>query len=94
MSWFSPEELPENKYYIFGKDGGKNLAQYMDIPLLGQIPIVMSIRESGDSGIPAAWFEDTATGNSFRELALNVIRQCAYRNENLKPTERVRVKKR
>jgi len=94
MAWFSPEELPENKYYIFGKDGGKNMAQYMDIPLLGQIPIVMGIREGGDSGIPAAWLEETATGNSFRELALNVIEQCAYRNENLKPTERVRVKKR
>lgn len=94
MAWFTPAELPENKYYIFGKDGGKNLAEKMDIPLLGQIPIVMSIREGGDSGIPAAWREETATGNSFRELATNVINQLEYRNENLKPTERVRVKKR
>jgi ATP-binding protein involved in chromosome partitioning len=94
MSWFSPEELPENRYYIFGKDGGKNLAQYMDIPLLGQIPIVMGIREGGDSGVPAAWLEETTPGNAFRELAQNVIQQVEFRNQNLKPTERVRVKKR
>jgi ATP-binding protein involved in chromosome partitioning len=94
MSWFTPAELPENKYYIFGKDGGKNLAEKMGIPFLGQIPIVMSIREGGDNGIPAAWNEDTVTGNSFKELATNVIQQLEYRNENLKPTERVRVKKR
>ncbi len=94
MSWFTPAELPENKYYIFGKDGGKNLAQKMDIPLLGQIPIVMSIREGGDKGIPVAWEEDTVIGKSFTELAANVIQQLDYRNENLKPTERVRIKKR
>jgi ATP-binding protein involved in chromosome partitioning len=94
MSWFSPAELPENKYYIFGKDGGKNLAKEMGIPFLGQIPIVMSIREGGDNGIPVAWKEDTATKNSFMELAANVMQQLNYRNENLKPTERVRVKKR
>lgn len=94
MSWFTPAELPENKYYIFGKDGGKDLAQKMDIPLLGQIPIVMSIREGGDSGIPVAWNNDTVTGNAFAELAANVIQQVEYRNANLKPTERVHVKKR
>ena len=94
MSWFTPEELPENKYYIFGKDGGKNLAQEMDIPFLGQIPIVMSIREGGDFGIPVAWREDTTMPNYFNELAINVIHQLEYRNANLKPTERVRVKKR
>jgi ATP-binding protein involved in chromosome partitioning len=94
MSWFTPAELPENKYYIFGKDGGKNLAHDMGIPFLGQIPIVMSIREGGDNGIPAAWSEETVTGNSFKELAANVIEQLRIRNENLKPTERVRVKKR
>ena len=94
MSWFTPEELPENKYYIFGKDGGKNLAEQMEIPFLGQIPIVMSIREGGDSGVPAASDEESVTGKSFNELAVNVIRQLEYRNANLKPTERVRVKKR
>jgi len=94
MSWFTPAELPDNKYYIFGKDGGKNLAQYMDIPLLGQIPIVMSIREGGDSGIPSAWNEEKGGENSFAVLAHNVIEQLEFRNINLKPTERVRVKKR
>ena len=94
MSWFTPEELPENKYYIFGKDGGKNMAQYMGIPFLGQVPIVMSIREGGDLGIPVAWNENSTAGNSFKELAYNVIQQLEYRNKNLKPTERVRVKKR
>jgi len=94
MSWFTPAELPENKYYIFGKDGGKNLAEKMGIPLLGQIPIVMSIREGGDNGIPVAWEDDTTVGNSFSALAANVIQQLNYRNENLKPTERVHIKKR
>jgi ATP-binding protein involved in chromosome partitioning len=94
MSWFTPDELPENKYYIFGKDGGKNLAQAMDIPLLGQIPIVMSIREGGDAGIPEAWKDQSPIGIAFAELAANVIQQLDFRNENLKPTERVRVKKR
>ena len=94
MSWFTPTELPENKYYIFGKDGGKNLATEMGIPFLGQIPIVMSIREGGDNGIPCAWNEDSISGDSFKELAINVVHQLEYRNQNLKPTERVRVKKR
>lgn len=93
MSWFTPAELPENRYYIFGKDGGKNLAEYMGIPLLGQIPIVMGIREGGDSGIPLAWLEEDEGENSFSSLARNVIEQLDYRNQNLKPTERVRVKK-
>ena len=93
MSWFTPEELPENKYYIFGKDGGKNLAQELGIPCLGQIPIVMSIREGGDHGTPAALDEETASGLAFKELASNVVQQLEYRNSNLKPTERVRIKK-
>jgi ATP-binding protein involved in chromosome partitioning len=94
MSWFTPAELPENKYYLFGKDGGKNLAQDLDIPLLGQIPIVMSIREGGDTGIPEALKDQSPIGLAFAELAANVIQQLDFRNENLKPTERVRVKKR
>jgi ATP-binding protein involved in chromosome partitioning len=93
MSWFTPEELPDNRYYIFGKDGGKNLAEEMGIACLGQIPIVLSIREGGDLGIPVAWGDGTVMGKVFKELAINVIRQLEYRNENLKPTERVRVKK-
>ena len=93
MSWFTPEELPDNKYYIFGKDGGRNLAREMSIPFLGQIPIVMSIREGGDRGIPVAWSENSITGKAFIALAANVIDQLSYRNENLRPTERVRIKK-
>ena len=93
MSWFTPEELPDNKYFIFGKDGGRNLAEEMSIPFLGQIPIVMSIREGGDQGIPVAWSENSPTGKAFLDLAANVIEQLNYRNENLRPTERVRVKK-
>jgi len=93
MSWFTPEELPDNKYYIFGKDGGKDLARDLDIPFLGQIPIVMGIREGGDLGIPVAWREETATGIAFKTLAANVIEQLDYRNANLRPTERVRIKK-
>ncbi len=93
MSWFTPEELPEHKYYIFGKDGGKDLANDLGIPLLGQIPIVMNIREGGDMGIPVAWRDETVTGIAFKVLADNVIQQLDYRNANLKPTERVRVKK-
>jgi len=93
MAWFTPDELPDNRYYIFGKDGGKNLAERMEIPFLGQIPIVMSIREGGDGGIPAAFDEKSVTGISFKDLAANVVEQLGYRNANLKPTERVHVKK-
>ena len=94
MAWFTPEELPGNKYYIFGKEGGKNLAEKLGIPLLGQVPIVMGIREGGDSGIPAALDQESPMGLCFKNLADNVIQQLEFRNLNLKPTERVRVKKR
>jgi ATP-binding protein involved in chromosome partitioning len=93
MSWFTPEELPDNKYYIFGKDGGKDLARELDIPFLGQIPIVMGIREGGDQGIPVACNDNTASALAFMALAGQVIQQLEYRNENLRPTERVRIKK-
>ena len=75
MAWFTPEELPDNKYYIFGKDGGKNLAEKMDLPLLGQIPIVQSIREGGDEGKPVAAEENSLMGKAFLELAANTINQ-------------------
>jgi len=93
MSWFTPEELPENKYYIFGKDGGKNLAESLHIPFLGQVPIVMGIREGGDSGIPAAFKEKSLTGEKFRELAFNLVKQLEIRNKLLKPTEKVKIHK-
>lgn len=93
MSWFTPAELPENKYYLFGKEGGKRLAEELNVPLLGQIPIVQSICEGGDSGVPVALNPDTITGAAFRSLAENVVAQLDYRNENMAPTQRVVVTK-
>jgi ATP-binding protein involved in chromosome partitioning len=91
MSWFTPQELPENKYYIFGKDGGKDLAEHLGLPFLGQIPIVMGIREGGDNGIPVASRENTITGEKFMELARNLIQQVDIRNKLMKPTEKVKI---
>lgn len=90
MAWFTPEELPDNKYYIFGKDGGKNLADHLQIPLLGQIPIVQSIREGGDKGKPAITQNNT-TSNAFKSLAAETIKQIELRNANLDATKKVEV---
>lgn len=79
MAYFTPEELPDHKYYIFGKDGGKNLSEKYDVPLLGQIPLVQGIRESGDSGLPAA-MKEGPTGEAFKVLAETLARQIAIRN--------------
>ena len=87
MSYFTPNELPDKKYYIFGKDGGKNLAEEFDIPFLGQIPIIESIREGGDTGIPAMVGDDAITKKAFRDFAANAVRGIAMRNANLAPTE-------
>ncbi|WP_430971679.1 P-loop NTPase [Sunxiuqinia rutila] len=91
MAWFTPEELPDNKYYIFGKDGAKNLAEKLDIPLLGQVPLVQGIREGGDSGVPAACDEQSPMGKAFLELASNTIKQVEMRNTQLDPTRKVKV---
>lgn len=91
MAWFTPEELPENKYYIFGKDGGKRLATQMDLPLLGQIPLVQGIREGGDEGKPVAVNENSPMGKAFLELAAATIRQVELRNAQLDPTKKVKV---
>ena len=93
MSWFTPAELPENKYYLFGKEGAKQLAEEMNVPLLGQIPIVQSICENGDKGTPAALDETTITGRAFLELAENVVKQTAKRNAEQAPTHIVELKK-
>ena len=93
MSWFTPAELPENKYYLFGKEGCKQLAEEMNVPLLGQIPIVQSICENGDKGTPAALNEDSITGRAFIELAENVVKQTEKRNEEQAPTHIVEMKK-
>lgn len=79
MAYFTPAELPNNKYYIFGKDGGKNLAEKYDVPFLGQLPLVQSIRESGDSGLPAV-MKDGVTATAFNDLAEALARQIAIRN--------------
>jgi ATP-binding protein involved in chromosome partitioning len=89
MSYFTPEELPNNKYYIFGKEGAADLSKELNIPFLGEIPLVQSIREGGDSGIPVALDDDTAVSKAFSEVADNMIRQVAIRNANQSPTERV-----
>lgn len=91
MSWFTPAELPENKYYIFGKDGVKNLAEQMGVPLLGQIPIVQSIREAGDNGAPVALNEESITGNAFAVLADNLVASVEKRNRELEPTRKVEI---
>ncbi|NTW34395.1 MAG: Mrp/NBP35 family ATP-binding protein [Bacteroidetes bacterium] len=80
MSYFTPDELPENKYYIFGKDGCKVLAEELNVPLLGQIPIVQSIRESGDNGDPIANNESSPVAKAFKELAEKLAQQVAIRN--------------
>lgn len=93
MAWFTPAELPENKYYIFGKEGAKNLAEEMNVPLLGQIPIVQSICEGGDYGTPVALDENTMTGRAFLSLAASVVRQVDRRNVEQAPTKIVEMHK-
>ena len=91
MAWFTPAELPDNKYYIFGQEGCKRLAESMNVPLLGQIPIVQSIREGGDAGSPSALNEDSAIGRAFYELADAVIESVEKRNQELPATKIVEV---
>ena len=93
MAWFTPAELPENKYYIFGKEGAKRLAEEMNVPLLGQIPIVQSIREGGDNGRPVALDEDSITGRAFLSLAASLVRQVDKRNVEMAPTQIVEMHK-
>jgi len=92
MAWFTPEELPDNKYYIFGKDGCKSLAEQRNIALLGQIPLVQSIRENGDKGRPSAMDENSPTGKAFMELAQETIKQLEIRNKTMDPTTMVEIK--
>ena len=87
MAWFTPAELPENKYYIFGKEGCKQLAQEMNVPLLAQIPLVQSICESGDEGEPAATKIDTMTGQAFINLAQAVVTVVNRRNKEMPKTK-------
>jgi len=91
MAYFTPEELPDNKYYIFGKDGVKNLTDERGVKFLGQIPIVQSIREGGDNGEPAALDENSITGKAFKDLAANVITALDERNKTMDPTKKVEI---
>ncbi len=91
MAYFTPEELPDNKYYIFGKEGAKHLAEDLKIPFLGEIPLVQSIREAGDVGYPAAMQTATPLEKSFESLARNVVQELVERNENLPPTEVIKI---
>lgn len=92
MSWFTPAELPENKYYLFGKDGGQKLADEMNIRLIGQIPLVQSVREGGDNGLPVAISDDSLVADAFNNLAKSVAQQVAIRNANFEPAQRVEAK--
>jgi ATP-binding protein involved in chromosome partitioning len=91
MSYFTPAELPENKYYIFGKDGGKKVADEYGLPLLGQIPIVQGIREGGDSGLPAVMGNDPVSRAAFQNFAVNCERYIAIRNSTAEATKPVEV---
>ena len=93
MAWFTPAELPQNKYYIFGRDGGRELAEELDIPLLGQIPLIQSVCEAGDAGAPAALEQESLLGIYFRTLAKNIVEQVDRRNAEQAPTQRVEITK-
>ncbi len=91
MAYFTPEELQENKYYIFGKEGAKNLAEDLQVPFLGEVPLVQSIREAGDYGRPAALQTASPLEKVFEEIARNVVQETVNRNENLAPTEAIKI---
>jgi len=91
MSYFTPAELPDNKYYIFGKDGGKRLAEEYEIPFLGQIPLVQSIREGGDQGVPIMMSDDEVSKKAFEGFAGHVVRSVAMRNANMNAAQIVEV---
>ena len=91
MAYFTPAELPDNKYHIFGKEGAKNLAHDLNVPFLGEIPLVQSIREAGDLGRPAAMQTGTPTALAFEELTRNIVQEVVRRNDDLPPTEAIKI---
>src|SRR5471030_1251458 len=91
MAYFTPAELPENKYYLFGKGGAKKMAEQFELPFLGEIPIVQSIREGGDNGVPAVLGDEPASKKAFMDLASRVAQNIAIRNANLEPTKVVQM---
>ena len=91
MAYFTPEELPNNKYYIFGQNGAKNLAEDLGVPFLGEVPIIQSIREAADVGRPASLQENTIAANIYANIARNTVQSLVERNDTLPPTEVVRI---
>jgi ATP-binding protein involved in chromosome partitioning len=91
MAYFTPEELPENRYYIFGKEGARNLATDLNVPFLGEVPIVQSIREAGDYGRPAALQTGSIIGTVFENITRNVVQETVNRNESLPATEAIKI---
>ncbi len=91
MAYFTPAELPDNKYYIFGKEGARNLAEDLGVPFLGEIPLVQSIREAGDAGRPAALQTATPVESAFEDLTRKVVQEVVARNESLPPTEAIKI---
>ena len=91
MAYFTPEELPENKYYIFGKEGAKNLAEDLNVPFLGEVPLVQSIREAGDFGRPAAMQTGSVIETVFENITRNVVQETVNRNESLPATEAIKI---
>jgi len=91
MAYFTPAELPDNKYYIFGKEGAKHLAEDLGVPFLGELPLIQSIREAGDIGRPAALQTATQSEEAFEAITRNVVEQTVRRNENLPPTEAIKI---
>ena len=91
MAYFTPDELPDNKYYIFGRAGAKNLSEDLKVPFLGEIPLIQSIREAGDIGRPAALQEDTVLSQAFEKITQNVVYEVVKRNDDLPPTEAIKI---
>ncbi|MDO6471076.1 Mrp/NBP35 family ATP-binding protein [Maribacter sp. 1_MG-2023] len=91
MAYFTPAELPDNKYYIFGKEGAKHLAEDLNVPFLGEMPLVQSIREAGDVGRPAALQTATPVEKAFEELTKKIVSEVVSRNETLPPTEAIKI---
>ncbi len=91
MAYFTPEELPDNKYYIFGQEGARNLAADLNVPFIGEIPLVQSIREAGDLGRPAAMQTATLLEKAFEKITQNVVEEVVKRNDDLPPTEAIKI---
>jgi ATP-binding protein involved in chromosome partitioning len=91
MSYFTPKELPENKYYIFGKDGAKNLADDLKVPFIGCIPLIQSVREAGDFGRPVAMQEETIISEELKKITQNIVSEVIKRNKDLPVSEAIKI---